>query len=147
MRRRWFAGDFCIPVYEVWMSEAVARGRISAPGFFTNPALRAAWLGCEWIGPSQGQLDPVKEITAEILAVDYGFSTHSQSTVKLNGGQWDVNVDALGRENERLREANEPREGETRNAEGMINSAEIIKSVIRQEIAKIIKEEVHEIKN
>lgn len=50
------------------MSEAVARGRIYAPGFFQNPAIRAAYLGSEWLGPSQGQLDPVKEITAEILA-------------------------------------------------------------------------------
>jgi capsid protein len=45
MRREWFACDFCIPIYEVWMSEAVARGRISAPGFFTHPEIRAAYLG------------------------------------------------------------------------------------------------------
>ena len=102
MRREWLADDFCRPIYEVWMSEAVARGRIYAPGFFTNPAIRAAYLGSEWIGPSQGQLDPVKEITAEILAVGEGFSTHSQSTTKLNGGQWDANVDQLLLENEKL---------------------------------------------
>lgn len=102
MRREWLADDFCRPIYEVWMSEAVARGRIYAPGFFTNPAIRAAYLGSEWIGPSQGQLDPVKEITAEILAVGEGFSTHSQSTTRLNGGQWDANVDQLLLENEKL---------------------------------------------
>jgi len=108
MRREWFAYDFCVPVYEVWMCEAVARGRITAPGFFPSPEIRAAWLGSEWIGPSQGQLDPVKEITAEILAVSEGFSTHEQSTIRLNGGQWDINIDLLGRENERLKEANKP---------------------------------------
>ena len=102
MRREWLADDFCRPIYEVWMSEAVARGRIYAPGFFTNPAIRAAYLGSEWLGPSQGQLDPVKEITAEILACGEGFSTHEQSTVKLNGGQWDKNVEQLQRENEKL---------------------------------------------
>ena len=102
MRREWLADDFCRPVYEVWLSEAVARGRVYAPGFFTNPAIRAAYLGSEWIGPSQGQLDPVKEITAEILAVGEGFSTHSQSTTRLNGGQWDANVDQLLLENEKL---------------------------------------------
>ena len=41
MRREWLADDFCRPLYEVWMSEAVARGRIYAPGFFTNPAIHA----------------------------------------------------------------------------------------------------------
>lgn len=102
MRREWLTDDFCRPIYEVWLSEAVARGRIYAPGFFTNPAIRAAYLGSEWIGPSQGQLDPVKEITAEILAVGEGFSTHSQSTTRLNGGQWDANVDQLLLENEKL---------------------------------------------
>lgn len=102
MRREWLAADFCRPIYEVWMSEAVARGRIYAPGFFTNPAIRAAYLGSEWLGPSQGQLDPVKEITAEILACSEGFSTHEQSTIRLNGGQWDNNVEQLRRENEKL---------------------------------------------
>lgn len=102
MRREWLADDFCRPIYEIWLSEAVARGRIYAPGFFDNPAIRAAYLGSEWLGPSQGQLDPVKEITAEILACSEGFSTHEQSTVKLNGGQWDNNVEQLRRENEKL---------------------------------------------
>ena len=102
MRREWLADDFCRPIYAVWMSEAVARGRIYAPGFFDNPAIRAAYLGSEWLGPSQGQLDPVKEITAEILACGEGFSTHEQSTVRLNGGQWDANVEQLSRENEKL---------------------------------------------
>lgn len=102
MRRDWLTRDFCRPIYEVWMSEAVARGRITAPGFFTNPEIRAAYLGSEWLGPSQGQLDPVKEITAEILACSEGFSTHEQSTVRLNGGKWDTNVEQLRRENEKL---------------------------------------------
>ena len=102
MRREWLADDFCRPLYEVWMSEAVARSRIYAPGFFTNPAIHAAYLGSEWLGPSQGQLDPVKEITAEILACSEGFSTHEQSTIRLNGGQWDSNVEQLQRENEKL---------------------------------------------
>lgn len=102
MRREWLADDFCRPIYEVWMSEAVARGRIYTPGFFTNPAIRAAYLGSEWLGPSQGQLDPTKEITAEILACSEGFSTHEQSTIRLNGGQWDANVEQLLRENEKL---------------------------------------------
>lgn len=45
MRREWFVADFCAPIYEVWMAEAVARGRIDAPGFFADPAIRAAYLG------------------------------------------------------------------------------------------------------
>lgn len=105
MRREWFANDFCTPIYSVWLSEAVATGRIRAPGFFNDPAVRAAWLGCEWIGPSQGQLDPTKEIRAEAMAVAEGFTTREQATIRLNGGQYDANVEQLRRENEKLADA------------------------------------------
>ena len=105
MRRDWFVCDFCQPIYEIWMAEAVARGRIIAPGFFTDPAARAAYLGADWIGPSQGQLDPTKEITAEILAIGEGITTREQATIRLNGGQWDANVEQIARENEKLRAA------------------------------------------
>lgn len=106
MRREWFANDFCKPIYEIWLSEAVALGRIQAPGFFSDPLIRAAWLGSDWIGPSQGQLDPTKEISAEILANQHGYSTHEQSTIRLNGGQWEANMNQLKRENEMIAEAN-----------------------------------------
>lgn len=102
MRRIWFADDFCQPAYEVWLSEAIARGRITAPGFFTDPMVRMAYCGSEWIGPSQGMLDPSKEIKAEILAVNKGFTTHEDATIRLNGGTWESNMDKLERENKRL---------------------------------------------
>jgi capsid protein len=105
MRRAWFTSDFCQPVYEVWLSEAVAGGRVTAPGFFSSAAARAAWLGAEWIGPSQGQLDPVKEIDAEVRAIEQGITTREQATVKLNGGSWDANMQKLEQENKRLAEA------------------------------------------
>lgn len=105
MRRKWFTTDFCRPVYEIWLAEAVARGRILAPGFFANATIRQAYLGSEWIGPSQGMLDPTKEIEAEVLAIQHGFSTHEQSTIKLNGGQWQDNVAQLAIENDQLAEA------------------------------------------
>ncbi len=135
MRREWFANDFCRPVYEVWMAEAVARGRIMAPGFFTNPQLRAAYLGSEWIGPSQGQLDPVKEITAEILAVGEGFTTREQSTIRLNGGQWEDNIEQLKRENEKLAEA----AGSAGTAQ-LPAGGDQLANAIRAEIIKTIKE-------
>ena len=40
MRRSWFVADFCQPVYEVWLAESVARGRLKAPGFFDDPMVR-----------------------------------------------------------------------------------------------------------
>lgn len=145
MRREWFVADFCAPIYEIWMAEAVARGRIDAPGFFTDPAIRAAYLGTEWIGPSQGQLDPVKEITAEILAVGEGFSTREQSTIRLNGGQWDANVDQLARENAKLAEANAPLQGSSSSGTGGASGATEpgVVAALRNEIIKALKEDEH----
>lgn len=145
MRREWFVADFCAPVYEIWMAEAVARGRIDAPGFFTDPAIRAAYLGAEWIGPSQGQLDPAKEITAEILAVGEGFSTREQSTIRLNGGQWDANVDQLARENAKLAEANAPLQGSSSSGTGGASGATEpgVVAALRNEIIKALKEDEH----
>lgn len=105
MRREWLADDFCKPVYEIWLTEAVARGRISAPGFLTDPIIRQAYLGSEWIGPSQGQLDPTKEVAAAVTAIENGLSTREAEAVKLNGSEYARNVDKLAVENELLKRA------------------------------------------
>ena len=105
MRREWLADDFCRPVYELWLTEAVARGRISAPGFLTDPLIRQAYLGSEWIGPAQGQLDPTKEVQAAILAIENGLSTREAEATKLNGSEYQRNVSKLLIENELLNQA------------------------------------------
>jgi len=71
MRRAWFVSDFCKPVYEAWLAEAVARGRISAPGFFQDPVIRAAWSGTRWDGPAQTHLDPLGEAKANAIILIY----------------------------------------------------------------------------
>lgn len=151
MRRKWFVDDFCNPVYEIWMAEAVARGRLSAPGFFSDPAIRAAYLGAEWIGPSQGQLDPTKEITAEILAIGEAITTREQATIRLNGGQWDANVDRLAVENEKLRQAQGQQD--TGTTPGSSSAGTALSAAVRQaviaEVIKSVKEgddEKHETK-
>lgn len=106
MRRAWMTDDFCRPVYELWLTEAVARGRIPAPGFLTDPAIRQAYLASEWIGPSQGQLDPTKEVAAAVTAIDNGLSTREAEAIRLNGSEYAANVDKLTVENELLRHAN-----------------------------------------
>jgi lambda family phage portal protein len=87
--RTWLAAGFCQPIYEAWLEEAVARGIIDAPGFFSDPMVRAAWCGAEWHGPTQGQLDPTKEAEAAKMRVDEGFSTRTRETAELTGGNWE----------------------------------------------------------
>ena len=102
MRRKWFTDDFCQPAYENWLAEAVARGRIKAPGFFDDPLIRAAWCGARWIGPVQGSIDPLKEAQAAVLQIQHALKTHEQVTREMSGGDWDANVEQLAAENEKL---------------------------------------------
>jgi len=88
-RRAWLARSFCQPIYETWLTEAVALGRIAAPGFFTDPLIRKAWLGSEWVGPSRGQIDELKEIKAARERIAAGVSTISEVTAEMTGGDWE----------------------------------------------------------
>lgn len=88
MRRQWLAMYFCQPIYETWLRQAVADGRIVAPGFLRDPAVAAAYSGAEWIGPAQGQIDPKKENDADAIAEDRGWKTSAEITAEKTGGDW-----------------------------------------------------------
>ena len=111
-RREWLAGEFCQPVYEQFLMEAVARGRVEAPGFFDDPIIQKAWCGAEWNGPAQGMLDPTKEAQAAQIRVSNGFSTREEETRGMNGGNYKRNAQQLKRENQMLADAqNTTKEG------------------------------------
>ena len=95
LRRTWFARDFCQPVYETWLAEAVAIGRIDAPGFFDDPAIRAAWVSADWYGPTMSILDPVKDIKGSAMRVQYGLSTREREAAEMTGTDFEENLDQL----------------------------------------------------
>ncbi|WP_339216258.1 phage portal protein [Solibacillus sp. FSL W8-0372] len=105
MRRTFMAKRFCQPIYEEWLTEAILIGRIHAPGFLEDPLIRKAYSQSEWNGPSQGQLDPLKEVNAAIKRVDEGFSTRAKETVELTGGDFWRNHAQRVREEEARRAA------------------------------------------
>jgi lambda family phage portal protein len=89
-RRKWIATGFCQPVYEMVITEAIAKGILDAPGFFSDPFVRAAYLGAEWIGPPRGQIDQLKEIRAADYRVRLGISTLEEETAQITGGRWET---------------------------------------------------------
>lgn len=91
--RHTIVSDLCQPVYNTWLLEEVVSGRIKAPGFLENSFARAAWSGATWIGDPQGLLNPNNEVQAAISAMDNFLSTGEQETFKLNGGDFDKNVE------------------------------------------------------
>jgi lambda family phage portal protein len=105
MRRSWLSTDFCQPIYEEWFAEAVAKGRIIAPGFFDDPLIRRAYMQAEWHGPSMGQIDPLKEVNAAKIRVEEGFSTRARETAELTGGDFERNHKQRVREENMRQEA------------------------------------------
>lgn len=89
-RRDWLATNFCQPVYEAWLEEAVALGRVAAPGFFADPAIRRAWCCATWIGDGPGSIDPVKEVSAAADRIALGISTRAAESILHDGVDWRV---------------------------------------------------------
>lgn len=92
VRRTAFNNSFNQPIYEQWLSEAVANGRIEAPGFFDDPAIRQAWCGCMWMGASMGHVDPLKEVKAASERIANNITTQEQEASEYNGNDWLSNI-------------------------------------------------------
>ena len=90
-RRGWFVDQFTQPVWSRVIREAVARGLLVAPGFFDDPLAEAAWLACEWTGPTMPEIDPEKAARAAKLRVEEEFSTRDREASELNGSDWEEN--------------------------------------------------------
>lgn len=104
MRRTWLANEFCQPTYEEWLTEAVGSGRVSAPGFFEDLSIRAAWSGASWGGPGQGQIDPVKETNGAILRIQGNLGTYEDEYTAIHGGEWGSAMVRRAREDRKLKE-------------------------------------------
>lgn len=104
-RRAWLAKSFCQPIYEAWLEEAVALGRVAAPGFFRDPLLRAAYCRATWTGDSPGAIDPGKEVEAWIKAIDANLATREQAEMGLYGTDFDASLDQKAAERRALKAA------------------------------------------
>lgn len=109
--RTLFNEQFNQPIYEQWLAEAVAIGRINAPGFFDDPLVRQAWCGCNWMGASMGHVDPLKEVNAAEKRILNNISTEEQEAAEYNGNDWSANVRQRKKENGIRKEMYEEVEG------------------------------------
>jgi lambda family phage portal protein len=101
-RRSWLAWRLCQPTYEWMLEEAVASGRIVAPGFFDDPLRRQAYLGSDWVGPTRIILDPQKEAAADREDLNLGVTTRADIIARRTGGTIEQKTAQLAKEN-RLR--------------------------------------------
>lgn len=104
-RRVWLAEMFCQPVYEVFLYDAVAAGRISAPGFFSDPIIRKAYCGAVWQGDAPGYIDPAKDIEAAAKRMELKLSTLDEETALITGGDMEKNIPRIAHEIKMLNNA------------------------------------------
>ncbi len=97
-RRKFLETKWCQPIYEAFITEQVAEGRLHAPGFFSDPLTKQAYLGSIWTGRPQGQIDPLKENNADVIAEEHQWKTASQITSEKTGQDWEQNIIQAGRE-------------------------------------------------
>ncbi len=84
--RHGFVATFCQQVRKLWFYEAVALGRIPAPGYLTgDPLIKRAYEGARWVGPPRGMIDELKEIEGSERRVEAGYSTIEEETAMLTG--------------------------------------------------------------
>lgn len=144
--RTGFNNSFNQPIYEQWLSEAVALGRIDAPGFFDDPAIRQAWCGCMWMGASMGHVDPLKEVKAAAERIAHNISTEEQEASEYNGNDWLSNIRQRKKEIRALSDGGASGgsggEGQQKNAgkEPVNASRTVLQMLIRQEIEDYIME-------
>ena len=102
--RSWFAANFCQMIYEEWLTEAVLSGRVNAPGYFDDPFKQKAYAWAEWVGPAQGQLNPLQEVNASIAKIGANLSTYQREAGELTGEDWDLIMKQRQREDKIIKE-------------------------------------------
>lgn len=102
--RMWLAQGWYQPIYEAWLDEAVAIGRIDAPGYFEDPFIRQAWRGTLWAGDAPAQIDEVKQIDAATKRIEAKLSTRHRESLELTGEPWEEIVEELDDEEQTLEE-------------------------------------------
>jgi lambda family phage portal protein len=98
------ARQWCQPILETWMAEAVATGRLRAPGFFTDARLRWAYTRAAWRGDSQGSINPKDEVAAMLSARDGRLITSERATWELFGSDWNDDFSTMVAEHRRMTE-------------------------------------------
>lgn len=88
IRRSFLADNLCQVVWSEFLGDQVSAGRISAPGFWSDPIYRAAWSRATWGGDGMGTINPETEATAAQLRVDMGLTTLPEEIMAYDGGDW-----------------------------------------------------------
>jgi len=101
--KAWFEREVADVVFEWFLTEAVALGRLKLPGFLDDPIARAAWMGRQWVGPTRIQIDPRVEAQADAVDIASRVKTREQVITERTGGDWQRKFAQIAQEEEDLK--------------------------------------------
>jgi len=78
-RRKWLGDKLCQPVWSMLMEEAYLKNKLKVRAFYRNIF---NYVSCEWIGPPKGQIEPVKEVSADVLAIKNGLKSREETMLE-----------------------------------------------------------------
>jgi lambda family phage portal protein len=102
-KRTHIALNLCQPTYERFLDEAVATGKIVAPGYFDSFRIRKAYRGSafeQWTGPTRPAFDELKEAQAEKVWYELKVKSLTEITNGVSGRDWRKVNEQINRENE-----------------------------------------------
>jgi len=104
VQRRWELDYYILgPLYEMWLAEDIAAGRVSCPGW-ADPRLRAAWTSHRYNGLSMPNIDPVKTARAAKDYLSMGATTLEDVAIEYNDSDAESNRAKLKQELQELRD-------------------------------------------
>jgi len=95
-RRIWLGQGFCQKMYTMLMEEAWLRGDLEIEDFYPR---MWAFTNAEWRGSPKGDIEPIKAVKADILAIQHGLKTRSEAIAE-RGGDIRSTFDQLQEEEE-----------------------------------------------
>ena len=101
--REIFNAKFNNPIRNQVIEWGVLKGDLNIPDFFNN---KDEYLNCEWLGDTQGSVDPVKDAKAKIALIDNNLTTREKATRDLGNGDFEANAKQLEKEREILKQNN-----------------------------------------
>lgn len=99
--RDFFRSHYCQPIWNMVMEEAYLRGYLKLPSGIDFYRARLFLCNCRWIGPSRGYIDPLKEVQANVLAINNGLMTRAEGIAE-RGNDFDETVNQLEYEEKRI---------------------------------------------
>ncbi len=76
--QKWLIEVVCQPIYEAWLDQAMLTGALELPGSDVTRWHNVKWRPRGWQG-----VDPLKEVTASKMAVDFQFSSRQRECARL----------------------------------------------------------------